>query len=193
MRTLHPPGPAAEGCPANPTAAQWHSHTLLPWGSPSASHHASHRQSGTSDMKQSAEQGSTVPFGHSSGGHAQEGECWARINGTSGRGNPLSSTGSHRASSEDRTAAAVSSVVGMTSAGQSPSMMMVTIARCRIVRFLRVPADAVIRHAKRTDQRLVCTVASKSDLAIPAPMRWQGEGVRDCHHTGARSGRPALP
>jgi len=42
---------------------------------------------------------------------------------------------------------------------------MVTIIRCRIVFFLRVQADAVIRFAKGTDQHLGSTVVSKSDTA----------------------------
>jgi hypothetical protein len=83
-----------------------------------------------------------VPFGHSSGGHEQEGECWAKINGTSGHANPLGGTGSHRAPGEAHIAA--------TSSGQSPSMMMVAIVRRRIVSFLRFQADAVIRYAKGT-------------------------------------------
>jgi hypothetical protein len=35
----------------------------------------------------------------------------------------------------------------MPRSGQSPSMMMVTIKRCRIVFFLRFQAAAVIRYA----------------------------------------------
>jgi hypothetical protein len=53
----------------------------------------------------------------------------------------------------------------MASSGQSPSMMMVTIVRRRIVCFLRCQADAVIRSATGTDQRLVLTVVTKSDTA----------------------------
>jgi hypothetical protein len=130
MRTL--PGPAVEGVLAT-RRRQRHSHTLLPRGMPSASHQASHRHSATSDRKQSASQGSTVPSGHSSGGHAQEGERWARGNGTSGRATPLSGTGSHGTRGKDPAASATLSDVALTSSGQSPSMMRVTIMRCRIV------------------------------------------------------------
>jgi hypothetical protein len=102
-----------------------------------------------------------VPFGHSSGGHEQEGEYWAKINGMSGHANPLSGTGSHRARGEDHIAA--------TSSGQSPSMMMVAIVRRCIVSFLRFWADAVIRYAKGTDQRLGSTVVTHSDKAPGNP------------------------
>jgi hypothetical protein len=156
------PGPAAEGVLAT-RRRQWHSHTLRPRGVPSASHQASHRHSGTSDRKQSASQGSTVPSGHSSGGHAQEGECWAKSNGPSGCATPLSGTGSHGTRGKDHAASATSSDVAMTSSGQSPSMMMVTIMRCRIVCFLRFQADSVIRSARGTDQYLVSTVGTKDE------------------------------
>jgi len=94
-----------------------------------------------------------VPFGHSSGRHAQEGESWTKINGTSGHANPLSGTGSHRAPGEAPIAAA--------SSGQSPSMMMATSVRRRIVSFLRFQADAVIRYAKETDRRPGSTVVNR--------------------------------
>jgi hypothetical protein len=168
-------GPAAEGVVAA-RLRQWHSHTLRPRGVPSASHQASHRHSGTSDRKQSASQGSTVPSGHSSGGHAHEGECWARRNGTSGQANPLSATGAHCTRGKDHAVSATSSDVAMTSSGQGPSMMMVTIIRCRIVFSLRFQADAVVRYAKGTDQHLESTVVSKSDEA-PSDLRQIDEVV----------------
>jgi hypothetical protein len=159
-RTCLHPGPAAESVMAA-RLRQWHSHTLRPRGVPSASHQASHRHSGTSDRKQSASQGSTVPSGHSSGGHAQEGECWARSNGTSGRATPLSGMESHWARGKDHAGSATSSDISMTSSGQSPSMMMVAIIRCRIVCFLRFQADAVIRYIEGTAQHLISTAVTK--------------------------------
>jgi len=60
---------------------------------------------------------------------------------------PLSGTGHTGAWQRPRR---LSNVVGRRhdDSGQSPSMMMVTIMRCRIVCFLRFQADAVIRSAK---------------------------------------------
>jgi hypothetical protein len=136
-RTGHHRDPAAEGELAA-RRRQRHSHTLRPRGVPSASHQASHRHSGTSDSKQSAWQGSTVPSGHSSGGHAHEGECWARSTGPSGCAHPLSGTGSHRARGTDHAASATLWDVALRRSGHSASTRMVTIMRRRTVCVLRV-------------------------------------------------------
>ena len=167
---------------------QRHSHTLRPRGVPSASHQASHRHSGTSDSKQSASQGSTVPSGHSSGGHAHEGECWARSTGPSGRAHPLRGTGSHGARGDDPAASAPAADGAVTRSSQSPSRVMVTIRRYRIVWFPPLQAAAVIGYTSLT--HMPCHISNGAPPPAMVGSRKPGAAGDSLRRGAADRGEP---